>query len=262
MQRDRKLVLFSGAGVSADSGLQTFRDAGGLWENHKVDEIANYLTWRDRSASVHRFYDARRAQLAGASPNAAHQLAARLQQRHGAVIMTQNVDDLYERAGCENVIHLHGLLTQMKCVACGRVWDVGYEAWPEGGRCACNSRRGVKPNVIFFYEPAPEYPKMFKTLASLGPEDVLLVSGTSGQVIQIGELARKSKARTILSNLTSDRGDKHGVVHIDDRHFDHVLHGRAIDTAARLDHLIDWLMKAPLQVPIDTGLAGAPDPAF
>jgi NAD-dependent deacetylase len=193
-----KLIIFSGAGLSAESGLATFRGSpDGLWENYKIDVVCNYLTWKQNYDLVHGFYNARRAQLATVEPNAAHRLIADWQQRYDTVVVTQNVDDLLERAGCTDVIHLHGHLTEMTCEACGHVWDVGYEAWGAEHRCPnvgkkgpCASRKGVKPNVVLFNQRAPRYREMYMIINLLHENDVVLVSGTSEQVIPFGTFLR------------------------------------------------------------------------
>lgn len=179
-----KLIIFSGAGLSAESGLATFRDSpDGLWENYKIDEVCNYRTWRKNYDQVHGFYNARRAQLATVQPNAAHRLIAEWQERHETVVVTQNVDDLLERAGCKDVIHLHGFLTEMVCESCGRVWDIGHEAW-NGNLCPCNAdMHEVKPNVVLFNQVAPRYLDLTRIINQLHEDDVVLVTGTSEQVI-------------------------------------------------------------------------------
>lgn len=241
----KKLVVFSGAGLSADSGIQTFRDKDGLWENHNVDQIASIATWKQNLTTVHRFYNARRAQLAEVEPNAAHLMLADWQRRYGAVLLTQNIDDLLERAGCTDVVHLHGDLRAMQCKACGNQWPVGYAAWdPSEDRCPkCSSRKGVKPGVVFFGEAAPHYRTMWRTFTELTTGDVLVVIGTSGKVIDIGSVAAGSRATTILSNLEpSSEASMPGAPVAEDRHFHHVLHGRAAAIAPDLDSLIQTLM--------------------
>jgi NAD-dependent deacetylase len=239
-----KLVIFTGAGISADSGIATFRDADGLWEKHSIDRVANYRTWKSHRDEVYDFYNARRKQLPEVVPNEAHRMVARLQDRFaGTEIITQNIDDLHERAGATNVLHVHGKLTEMKCEACSHVWDIGYGAWGPDDRCPrlrgdlpCGCKKGVKPNVIFFHEAAPNYLPMWKAFRSLGPKDVLLVIGTSGAVIGIGDIAGASPATTILSNLESAET-------ILDTEFDHVLHGRASETAGRIENLVSSLLS-------------------
>jgi NAD-dependent deacetylase len=113
----RKVVVLSGAGISAESGLPTFRDSNGLWENHSWQEVASPGGWRENPALVLRFYNERRRRASEAQPNAAHLALARLQERHDVVVVTQNVDDLHERAGSKHVIHVHGELAYARSEA-------------------------------------------------------------------------------------------------------------------------------------------------
>jgi NAD-dependent deacetylase len=202
-----KLIVFTGAGISAESGISTFRDANGLWENHKIDEVCNIWTWKNNFEAVHAFYNARRLAVESAQPNAAHRAVKEWQDRYETVLLTQNIDDLFEKAGCRDVIHLHGEATRMMCQACGSDWDIGYREWKtEDGiadRCPkCNSRRGVKPGVIFFHEAAPLYRVLHHTLRGVRPDDVIVVIGTSAAVIDIGSMLRPIYCRAkILNNL-------------------------------------------------------------
>jgi NAD-dependent deacetylase len=200
-----KLIIFSGAGLSAESGLATFRDSpDGLWENYKIDEVCNYRNWRKNYDQVHGFYNARRAQLATVQANAAHRLIAEWQQRYETVVVTQNVDDLLERAGCKDVIHLHGFLTEMECEACGNVWHVGYQAWGHDHHCAkCNLRHAVKPNVVLFNQGAPRYRDLSRIINELQEDDVVLVTGTSEQVIPFGNYLRGRPGFKIFNAMES-----------------------------------------------------------
>ena len=158
---------------------------------------------------MHRFYNDRRLALARAEPNAMHHLLVRWQERYDAELITQNVDDLLERAGARNVLHVHGFLTEQMCQACGRSWSIGHRAWdPEVERCSCNSRKGVKPNVVFFGETAPAYRPMWKALSSLGPRDMLVVIGTDGAVIPIGAIAAEIPCHKLLNTLAPVPRDK------------------------------------------------------
>jgi NAD-dependent deacetylase len=249
--RPRRLLIFTGAGISADSGIQTFRDANGLWEGHNVDQVANILHWRRNFETVHAFYNARRAQLREVEPNAAHRMIARLRARFpGTVNLTQNVDDLLERGGCTDVIHLHGSLTRMQCVACGNQWEIGYRAWDcESERCPlerCSSRKGVKPAIVFFHEAAPRYYDMHKAVNALQRGDVALVMGTLGNVIPIGAMLAETEATTVLSNLESATSTPQCLVN-EDRQFDYVLHGRAAEMAERIEaHIVYLMERGPL----------------
>jgi NAD-dependent deacetylase len=241
----RKIIVFSGAGISADSGIPTFRGGDGLWMNHKVGEVADITTWRDNRDLVHRFFNTRRIEAGTVAPNPAHHMIKRLQDKYGAVIITQNIDDLFEQAHCVDVVHVHGRLNDMTCVACGTVFEIGMRVWDhEAERCPkCDSKKGVKPGPIFFHEAAPLYTTMYREIASLKKGDVFLVMGTSGQVVDAGAFARTTKATTILSNLETQPAPEHYyMTAVADSDFDHVLHGRASERAGDIEALVDQLM--------------------
>lgn len=247
--KKRRLIVFTGAGISADSGIATFRDANGLWENYSIEEVCSEHTWKTNFDAVHRFYNARRQQLAAAQPNEAHHMLARLQKRYDAILITQNIDDLLERAGCENVVHVHGFLTEMYCDECskrgkGAPWDIGYTAWKAGEqRCPSCLTRYVRPHVVFFGGNAPKYQIMYGLFEALTPDDILLVMGTAGQVVSLDGYT--DIPTSILSNLESEtpKPENAGMLFMDDNKFDHVLHGRASDRAIDIERLIDSLME-------------------
>ena len=136
-----KIVILTGAGISAESGLGTFRDVGGIWDRYDLEEVATPEGYARDPALVHEFYNARRANLLGAAPNAAHAALARLEAEWPGevVLVTQNIDDLHERAGSRSVIHMHGELMQALCAACAHRWDAAPEMFP-GTRCpSCGS---------------------------------------------------------------------------------------------------------------------------
>jgi NAD-dependent deacetylase len=203
-----RLILFTGAGLSVESGVPLYRGGSGLWDNYRLDQVCNMLTWKSNFNLVHEFYNKRRAELTTVQPNLMHQAIAGWSKLYETVSLTQNVDDLLERAGCEDVIHVHGRLTEMRCTACGGVFDVGYSAWdptvdtcrnPNRPDCVC--RKGIKPNVVFFNETAPEYARLFSTLGSLTDSDVVVVIGTSGQVLPIDQYLSGAKGYKVLVNL-------------------------------------------------------------
>lgn len=209
-------VFLTGAGLSAESGLPTFRGAGGMWNNHRAEDLANYLTWKQNYDLVHAFYSMRRAKLVEVEPNAAHYAIAGL--GNSALNLTQNVDNLLERAGCENVVHLHGRLWTMKCEACGRDWEIGTAPWREEDRCpSCHSRNGVKPGVVMFHEAAPNY-SYLGLLARLEARHTLVIIGTSGAVLDINGLVGNSTAGIKVLNNAEQSSQ------IDDRLFDHLFY--------------------------------------
>lgn len=218
---EKKIIIFTGAGLSAESGISTFRDSDGLWENHKIDEVCNIHTWKNHFDLVHKFYNERRVQLKTVEPNEAHKTITRIKNKYkdDCIVMTQNVDDLLERAGIgdENVLHLHGELTKINCIACGHKWEVGYEEFnTETDRCPkCNSLKGVKPYIVFFNKSAPMYSQKNKAFEYLSnPDSILIVIGTMGNVIPIslvigtpnmsGDFKKTVKAKTILNNLEAN----------------------------------------------------------
>lgn len=177
----RKLVVCSGAGLSAESGIATFRDSGGLWEQHKIEEVCNMSTFLENYIKVNDFYDARRRQLSKVTPNSAHEAIARIEHHFEVVNFTTNVDDLLERAGCTDVRHLHGTLTQVyhnHGTPNQRIVDVGYN--PSEYDILANYP--VKPAVVFFGEMAPMYQQFFDYCGDLSDDDVAIVVGSSEQV--------------------------------------------------------------------------------
>lgn len=241
-----KIIVFTGAGISADSGLPTYRGTDGLWAEERLERICNFRVWKQHRFAVHDFYNARRAELRGVQPNAAHDMVARLQAAFDATLITQNVDDLHDRAAAHltnpDILHVHGRLTHIMCTAQGcEPWAIGHDDWDaEDGRCPhCSSIKGVKPDVVLFGENAPHYKRMWKLLGKLTSKDILLVIGTSGKVVDIGSIAAKSAATTILSNLESSQElSMPGAPCVEDRQFNHVIHGRAIDTAPAIEMLV------------------------
>jgi NAD-dependent deacetylase len=235
-----KLIILSGAGLSADSGVPTFRSANGLWMDHDINKVCNYLTWKDNFALVHTFYNQLRTLLSAVEPNVAHKMIANWESEWGdrVINLTANVDDLLERAGCKNVVHLHGFLPQMQCTACGNVWNVGYVTWNgDEDRCPkCTSRRGVKPAVVFFNEGAKEYIRLNKVFREIVQDDVVLVIGTSGQVINVDAYLFDKSCFKILNNLQRE-------TFVDDTMYDAVHFGKASDVIQDIDALVRDKMK-------------------
>ena len=133
---------------------------------------------------------------------------------HEIVVLTQNVDDLLERGGCREVVHLHGFLPEMMCVDCGHVWNIGYLEWKKGTPCSrCPSVKGVRPHIVFFGEPAPQYEIMWDAFHSLTSLDVVVVIGTSGVVLPITDMALQFRGFKILNNLAPEPAINANVFH-------------------------------------------------
>jgi len=215
-----KVVVFSGAGISAESGISTFRDSGGLWENYKIEEIcsAGCLDW-NYDATI-EFYDKRREDIADKEPNKAHKEFVALKKRHlkEVALITQNVDDLFEKAGCEDILHLHGFLREVRCEACGFLDDIGYKKLREVYADGCpRCSHPLRPNVVFFGEAAPKYTDMYKELQDC---EMLVVVGTSGNVINTDMFLNSQIKYSILNNLEPSPA-------IDDRLYSKVLYKKA-----------------------------------
>ena len=208
MEGCRNIVVLTGAGISAESGLATFRAADGLWEGHRVEDVATPEAYARDPALVHQFYDARRARLAEVAPNAAHEALARLDAEWPGdfLLVTQNVDDLHERTGSKRLLHMHGELTRGWCLACDArfAWsgDMG-----EGASCPeCGETGRVRPNIVWFGEMPYE---MERIDAALARADLFVSIGTSGAVYPAAGFvltARYHGARTLELNLEPSHG--------------------------------------------------------
>lgn len=181
MREISNIVILTGAGVSAESGVATFRGPDGLWEGHRVEDVATPEAFERDPALVHAFYDARRAKLPTVQPNAAHEALARLDAEWAGelLLVTQNVDDLHERAGSKRLLHMHGELKRGWCLACGDrfAWD---GAMGGGAQCpSCGQVGQVRPDIIWFGEVPYE---MERIEAALQRCDLFVSIGTSGAV--------------------------------------------------------------------------------
>ena len=183
----KKLVVLSGAGISVESGVPVYRGDEGLWNNLSLRELASLDAWRNKTETVLDFYNHRRAKLAEVSPNSAHVLLAKMERDFDVTILTQNVDDLHERAGSSHVIHLHGELTCVRPEDTYTKTDgfseeyvqrIGYRAVTLGETGGKNNTQ-LRPHVVFFEEPVP---KIMQARQEVAKADILLVVGTSLQV--------------------------------------------------------------------------------
>lgn len=171
----KKLVVLSGAGVSAESGIKTFRDAGGLWEGHDIMEVASPEGWAKNKALVLDFYNQRRRQAHTVKPNEAHYALAKLEEKYEVTIVTQNVDNLHELAGSSHIIHLHGELFKSRSTANpSLVYDIKGTELNVGDKCELGSQ--LRPHIVWFGEEVPEIPKAVKIVQKA---DIFIVIGTS-----------------------------------------------------------------------------------
>ncbi len=174
----RRIVVFSGAGVSAESGISTFRDSGGLWENNRIEDVATPEAWHRDPERVLKFYDKRREQVLKASPNAAHRAIVALEKHFTVQVITQNIDDLHERAGSTQVLHLHGEILKARSIHDPeRTVPIDGAELPWGAKCAMGSQ--LRPHVVWFGEDVPE---LIPAAWLISRADVLIVIGTSLQV--------------------------------------------------------------------------------
>lgn len=174
----KKLVILSGAGISAESGIKTFRDSGGLWEGHEVMEVASPEGWRRNQTLVQDFYNQRRKQARECQPNEAHLKLASLEEYFDVTVITQNVDDLHEKAGSTSVIHLHGELSKAQSTIDPKlVYTLDHWEIKKGDKCENGSQ--LRPFIVWFGEPVP---KMDEAIRLAKQADIFIVIGTSLQV--------------------------------------------------------------------------------
>ena len=207
MRDIHNIVILTGAGISAESGLATFRGPGGLWEGHRVEDVCTPEALARDPQLVHRFYDERRAALTTVEPNAAHRALARLDAEWagGLLIVTQNVDDLHERAAAERLIHMHGALLSALCAECGDrgVWEGRL---PPGTACGVCDALSLRPDIVFFGEMPYDMETIYRAIAEA---DLFVSVGTSGAVYPAAgfvKAARGAGARTLELNLERSAG--------------------------------------------------------
>jgi len=229
-----RVVVLTGAGISAESGVRTFRDSGGLWEGHDVADVATPEGFARDPELVQRFYDARRRAVREARPNAAHRALARLEAalEDDLLVVTQNVDDLHERASSQRVVHMHGELRRARCQACHHrpAWDDDLVDAPP---CPACGERALRPDVVWFGEVPYELDRIADAVSSC---DLFVSVGTSGSVYPAAgyvALAASSGASTLELNLEPSE-----VAHV----FDEVRTGPA---AELVPEWVDELIGAP-----------------
>lgn len=232
--RYRHIVILTGAGISAESGLATFRAKDGLWENHRVEDVATPEGFARDPAQVHAFYNARRRAARAARPNPGHMALARLERESDGkvLIVTQNIDGLHEEAGSRNVIHIHGELEKCRCTACQILLPCTADIEGNTPCPACGSTGTLRPHVVWFGEMPLELERIYGALAGC---DLFLSIGTSGNVYPaagfIQEVRAHGFAHTVEFNLEPSLGA---------RHFNEVIPGPAGTT---LPAYVESLLK-------------------
>ena len=198
-----RIVILTGAGISAESGLGTFRDADGLWTKYNLDEVATPEGFARNPTLVHEFYNMRRKMMVDAKPNAAHYALARLEAAapESVLLVTQNIDNLHERAGSRTVVHMHGELLKALCTECGARHPCEDALSVETTCPACGSSGGMRPNVVWFGEVPHQMDRIYDALTNA---DLFVSIGTSGQVYPAAGFvfhAAKRGVRTLELNL-------------------------------------------------------------
>lgn len=212
----KKLVVLSGAGISAESGIPTFRDAGGLWEGYKVEDVATSEAWRKDRALVLDFYNERRKKALSIKPNRGHEILAELESRFDVTIVTQNVDNLHERAGSTHVIHLHGSLFESRSTLDENlVYPIKGWELKLGDKCEKGSQ--LRPNIVWFGEMVP---KMEEAVAYAQDADIFIVVGTSMVVYPAAgliEYVRRETPKFIVDPGSPEFRDSKDIVFIRER---------------------------------------------
>ena len=228
MSNYQRIVILTGAGISAESGIRTFRDSNGLWENHRVEDVASPAGFARDPELVINFYNQRRQQLLSGDvhPNAAHQALATLEKEHSAdvLLVTQNVDDLHERAGSKNLIHIHGQLLEKRCTHCDLVSEVRTDLSTDDTCDSCAASGTLRPNIVWFGEMPFQ---MERIEAALQQCDLFVSIGTSGAVYPAAGFvgaANAAGAETVILNLDpSDNSEA----------FDQSLYGPATEVVPK-----------------------------
>lgn len=197
----KKIVVFSGAGMSAESGIKTFRDTGGLWEEYKIEDVATFDAWLKNQDLVLDFYNQRRKQVMEAKPNEAHKLVAELQKQFDVQVITQNIDDLHERAGSQKVLHLHGeIMKGRSTVKHDLVYELKHWEIKSGDVCEVGSQ--IRPHIVWFGEAVPE---MEKATELAEEADIFITIGTSLNVYPAANLIHVVPAH--IPKFLVDPGD-------------------------------------------------------
>ena len=232
-----KVIILSGSGISAESGISTFRDEDGLWENHNIEDICTSGCLDINREQTIKFYDMLRVNLKDKKPNHAHKMISMLKNKYPdeISIITQNVDDMFEKAGCKDVIHLHGFLQELRCQKCKNILNVTYEKQFENHETCPKCKKLLRPNIVFFGEQAPKYKDMYKEFETC---EVFVIIGTSGAVIQTDTFLNPQIKLSILNNLKESQ-------YINGKLYTKVLYKKA---TLAIDEIVEDIEKYLLKI--------------
>ncbi|CAA6822103.1 MAG: NAD-dependent protein deacetylase of SIR2 family [uncultured Sulfurovum sp.] len=239
-------MILSGAGLSEESGINTFRDSDGLWEKHDVMKVCSTEGWIENRRLVTQFYNERRVELESKEPNYAHKTLVELERAYrGRVFhLTQNVDDLMDRAGSRDVVHLHGTLTDLRCEACTKTFFIGYTVQESNATCPHCGNKRVRHNVVMFGETAPEYVKLQEATKH---STLLIVIGRSGIVIDLVPIAKAFKHSIIIDpkrQETRSQFDPHKYI---DEYFEYFFQKKASEAMDEMMRIVRKHMKEDLK---------------
>jgi len=222
----KKIMILSGAGLSAESGIRTFRDHDGLWENHNVMEVCSTKGWIEDRHKVTHFYNDRRRELEFKEPNYAHNILAQLEHDYrGRVIhLTQNIDNLMEKANAKDIIHLHGTLTDLRCEACTEIFNIAYTAQDTTQHCPYCGNKRVRHNVVMFGESAPEYAHIQQAIRECS---LFIAIGTSGTVIDLIQIAKAFKHSILIDPIRQETPSIYDPKTYIDEYFEHFIQKKA-----------------------------------
>lgn len=235
-------MILSGAGLSAESGIRTFRDHDGLWENHDVMKVCSTQGWIEDRHYVTRFYNERRADIEFKEPNHAHKILAKLEKDYRGRIthLTQNIDNLLEKAGAKNVIHLHGTLTDLRCEACTETFVIGYVAQENNTSCPHCGNKRVRHNVVMFGEAAPLYSHIHQAIREC---TLFIAIGTSGAVIDIVPISKEFKHSILIDPKRQKIASIYDVKSYIDEYFEHFIQKKAGESMDEMMEIIKVHMR-------------------
>ncbi len=231
-----RVLILSGAGISAESGISTFRDSDGLWEKHRIEDVCTAGCLDTNGDATRAFYDARRKDIEDKEPNYAHKIIVELKHTYPDEIkvLTQNVDDLFEKAGMERneIVHLHGFLPELRCRSCESIFEIGYKQQAEYHKGQCPKCSGeLRPNIVFFGEAAPLYADLTQALHEC---ELIVIIGTSGNVLDVTYFAQLAD-ESILNNLEPSDA-------IDDSYFTKVYYSKATQAIGSIAEYIETFL--------------------